>query len=71
MNEKSCTHGPGQHRPRPFWFADRVDDSDAPWRAFIQLNGCVDNLDTGFRTEADCLDYIRDEILKATTACDD
>ena len=50
---------------RPFWFAGQVEDSEAPWRAFIQLDDRVDHLATGFPTEADCLDYIRDEILKA------
>ena len=52
----------------PFWFAAKVDDPEVPWRAFIQFDGRVDNLATGFLTEADCLDYIRGEILPAATA---
>jgi hypothetical protein len=74
----SCDHAPGAHEPRPFWFADILDADDRGhvpgeqrWRAFLQVDGMVCPIDPVFYSEADCLDFIRSEVLKATTICDD
>lgn len=73
-----CTHGPGQHPDRPFWFADRLGEDDdgylasAPrWAAFLQMDGHVASLDIWFTSEEDALAFIRDDVLAATTVCDD
>lgn len=52
------------------WFAEEIPDDDPdfnarwPYRAVLQLPGMVVTT-TGhwFATEADCLDFIRDDIL--------
>jgi hypothetical protein len=51
------------------WFAERVPDDDPdfnpgfPYRATLQLSGfVVTTQGPWFATEADCLDFIRDDI---------
>lgn len=54
------------------WFADRDEPGEefAPgslWRAWLQCDGFVLHLEgTAFATEADCLDFIRENCLGAT-----
>ena len=73
----TCDHPPGTH-PHPFWFADILDADDPGysageqrWKAFLQVDGMVCPIEPAFLSEADCLDFIRTQILKAETICDD
>jgi hypothetical protein len=50
------------------WFADYDDDQDSDWhgkwRPYLQLDGmCFPLADIGFYSEADCDQFIRDDIL--------
>lgn len=50
------------------WFADLSDEDErdphAPWQAFLQLEGHCHALDgVWFYTEADCVEFIRTEIV--------
>lgn len=47
------------------WFAD-TDQSQAGefvWQPCLQTDTCVVSVSTWFRSEADCLKFIRDEII--------
>ena len=66
-----CTHEPDAHPP-PFWFADQLGPDDAShqpgrerWQAFLQVDGMVCPVEPKFLSEADCLDFIREQILPA------
>jgi hypothetical protein len=63
--------GTAEHPRGNYWFASHHQDGDGkfpagcPWRAFIQLPGMVDHLDTWFSSQEDCEVFIRDDILGA------
>jgi len=67
------TRNIGDHPRGNFWFADRLTEDEIeseadrqfPWRVFIQLNGLVDHLDSGYPTQQAAEQYIRDDILGA------
>jgi hypothetical protein len=78
MNAKTCDHTPGAHKPRPFWFADQLDPDDdgyspheSRWKAFLQVDDMVCPIEPVFMSKAQVLEFIRTEILKAVTICDD
>jgi hypothetical protein len=51
------------------WFAcfERGEDAslnpDYPWRPVLDLNGHMPGLDVWFKTEAECLDFIRTQVI--------
>jgi hypothetical protein len=47
------------------WFARKSDEQPSfPWQACLRFDGVVYPLELWFSSEADCLDCIRDEIVK-------
>jgi hypothetical protein len=49
------------------WFADLADEEERnprwPWQPFIQITGSCLPLPVWFETEAECLDFIRTDIV--------
>jgi len=46
-----------------WWAAEESDRGDFPWVPHVQLRSVCLDLDISFKTEAECLEFIRTEIL--------
>jgi hypothetical protein len=45
------------------WFADIDPDVDHRWQPCLQLGGWCPSMPVWFKSEQECLDFIRDEII--------